>query len=126
MSAEKRRKPHCAASDPSRSLDEEDQGDLALFARLVRNASEGVDVMSRADAMWRLYRVVRGHESIIRTYGRYPCRNAVLGRPDTSEEIKFLVLVDNFEVADEHVAQSIKEDVQAGRIRPLQASKPDR
>jgi uncharacterized protein (DUF924 family) len=36
------------------------------------------------------YRYARLHRDIIQRFGRFPHRNAILGRPSTPEEIAFL------------------------------------
>jgi uncharacterized protein (DUF924 family) len=52
---------------------------LALFARLA------ADTGDRAPLEW-----AEKHAAIIRRFGRYPHRNAILGRASTPEEIAFL------------------------------------
>lgn len=116
---------HYGVEDPTRALDEEDKSDLGLFPRLVGELSGGKDVQctSKADAIWKLCRIVRGHESIIRTFGRYPYRNAAMGRTNTKEEAEFIALISGAWVGEDESARTIREDVKAGIIRPLQAVK---
>jgi uncharacterized protein (DUF924 family) len=52
---------------------------LALFGELARDTGE------RASLEW-----AEKHALIVRRFGRYPHRNAILGRASTPEEIAFL------------------------------------
>ena len=52
---------------------------LALFGALARDTGE------RAPLEW-----AEKHAVIVRRFGRYPHRNAILGRASTPEEIAFL------------------------------------
>jgi uncharacterized protein (DUF924 family) len=66
--------------------------DLALQDECVERFSYLVDTATvelRATLETNL-RFARQHRDIIATYGRFPYRNAVLGRPSTLEEIEFL------------------------------------
>jgi len=58
---------------------------LALFRAWVE-AHEGAARAEAADQ----YRYVARHEEIIRRFGRFPHRNAILGRTSTPEELEFL------------------------------------
>jgi uncharacterized protein (DUF924 family) len=58
---------------------------IELFERWV----EAHDASSRSDAEGDLT-FARRHEEIIRRFGRFPHRNAVLGRTSTPEEVAFL------------------------------------
>jgi uncharacterized protein (DUF924 family) len=53
---------------------------LQLFAQLEREAPEVGELL-----IW-----AQRHHDIIARFGRYPHRNALLGRPSTAEEIEFL------------------------------------
>ena len=56
-------------------------------SRLVHEAAER---LFRERAPQANYRAELQHKAIIDRFGRYPHRNAVLGRPSTAEEIAFL------------------------------------
>jgi uncharacterized protein (DUF924 family) len=71
-----------------------------MFAYLPFQHSESLDDQERAI---QLYRALKGfpetadtdryavaHRDIIRRFGRFPHRNAALGRPSTPEEVEFL------------------------------------
>jgi uncharacterized protein (DUF924 family) len=58
---------------------------------------------------------VRGHLAIIRRFGRFPHRNAILGRPSTPEELEFLAQ------HPENYGQSFEPS-----DRPAGSSDPDR
>ena len=55
------------------------QRSLALFEQLA------ADTGDRAPLQW-----AEKHAEVIRRFGRYPHRNAILGRPSSPEEITFL------------------------------------
>jgi uncharacterized protein (DUF924 family) len=55
------------------------QRSLALFGQLAAETGD------RAPLQW-----AEEHAEVIRRFGRYPHRNAILGRPSTPEEIIFL------------------------------------
>jgi uncharacterized protein (DUF924 family) len=52
---------------------------LAMFGALAQETGD-----------WSQFEWVERHARIIRMFGRFPHRNAILGRPSTSEEIAFL------------------------------------
>ena len=62
----------------------EDVDDAGALARAVRRALRG-DGRSRSRSTGR-----EKHAAVIRRFGRYPHRNAILGRASTPEEIAFL------------------------------------
>lgn len=59
---------------------------LALYAALAAEQAKGVDEASPRDAM----RHAREHHDIVARFGRFPHRNAVLGRSSTAQELAFL------------------------------------
>ena len=63
--------------------------------------------------------IVRVHKPVIDKFGRYPWRNAGLGRQSTAEELAFLDSIDGFAKVVADVARQISEDVADGRWRLL-------
>jgi len=59
--------------------------------------------------------IVSIHLPIIERFGRYPYRNAALGRPNTAAEKDFLSLTNGFGVPDAATADAILADIQADR-----------
>ncbi len=107
-------------ADPTRVLDKADERDTTLFPTLVRDVEHKAEELRMEDAMWRMCRVVRTHEPIIRTFGRYPYRNSAMGRESSKEETDFIIEVEDFEVCESETAIKIKRDVDAGKLTPLQ------
>lgn len=58
----------------------EDLDDQTLAVRLFRERTDNADYVDYAER----------HRAIIARFGRFPHRNAVLGRPSTAEELRFL------------------------------------
>ncbi len=58
---------------------------VARFGRLLAEAP-----LADRDAVQRMLDYARRHREVIRRFGRFPHRNAILGRPSTVEEIAFL------------------------------------
>lgn len=52
-------------------------------------------------------------------FGRYPYRNAIEGRISTPEELKWIEKIDHYAEAPPKIAESVLEDVEAGRWTPL-------
>jgi uncharacterized protein (DUF924 family) len=67
----------------------EDLADQQRSLALFRAWADAHDGEARAQAMDQLRYVAR-HEEIIRRFGRFPHRNAILGRVSTPDEIEFL------------------------------------
>ena len=59
----------------------------------------------------------RGHLSIVQRFGRFPHRNAILGRTSTAEELQFLA------EQDQHYGQPAGEDLK--RATPRDQNLPD-
>ena len=116
---------HYGTADPTRVLDEEDGKDVTLFPKLVREAQDGAEGLKREEALWRLCRIVRVHEPIIKVFGRYPYRNGWLGRENGTGEADFRKSIGDFEAADPETARKVREDVEAGRWAPLQGGRPE-
>ena len=84
---------HFAAAMLDAGLDGQVGRDLRLFCYLPFQHSEAMADQERAvasmqalgDAKWALH-----HRDIIRRFGRFPHRNAVLGRESTPGELEFL------------------------------------
>jgi uncharacterized protein (DUF924 family) len=68
-------------------LDAQERGvrAFALLAELARARSPGVAAFFRGS-----HEYARRHRDIVERFGRFPHRNAILGRPSTPEEIEFL------------------------------------
>lgn len=60
------------------------------------------------------------HTPIIAEFGRYPYRNGMLGRHNSSKENKFLEDTNHFAELDAETIRRIRADVDAGRWSPLQ------
>lgn len=77
---------HYGVRDPTRRSDRAIPGDVGALARLVKGGpppcgGRDVHTMIYWSAM-----VARAHAPVVRVFGRFPDRNAVLGREDTEEE----------------------------------------
>lgn len=59
---------------------------LALYAALAAGQAAGANEATARDAT----RHAREHHAIVARFGRFPHRNAVLGRPSTAQELAFL------------------------------------
>ena len=59
---------------------------VARFTRLVADAPEALKQRLQGNLDY-----AHRHRDIIKLFGRFPYRNAVLGRPDTPEEKDFLL-----------------------------------
>ncbi len=57
----------------------------SAFERLVAHAPEAVERICRGGLDW-----ARRHKRVIERFGRFPGRNAALGRESTAEELEFL------------------------------------
>ena len=86
---------------------------------------DGAEGLTREDAMWRMCRIIRVHESIIKDFGRYPYRNGWLGRKEGTEEADFMRRTGESGAADAETARKVREDVEAGRWTPLQGGRPE-
>lgn len=65
------------------------------------------------------------HKPIIDRYGRYPYRNAIEGRDSTESEREWVEKTDHFAEATPDVAKKVRQDVEAGRWRPLRRDEED-
>jgi len=62
------------------------------------------------------------HKPIIDRFGRYPYANAIRGRDSTAEELEWIERTKHLGEAPPEVARLIREDMEAGRWRPLGSS----
>ncbi len=80
----------------SRSYDEQLQGDQLQFLFMPLMHSESATDQALSVALFETienpvaYEYAKQHKVIIDRFGRFPHRNAVLGRPSTPDEIEFL------------------------------------
>lgn len=85
---------HFARTIVARGLDQEVEPGLRLFCYLPFEHSEAMDDQERSvtlcDALRGHDQWAHMHRDIIRRFGRFPHRNAVLGRETTDEEQAFL------------------------------------
>lgn len=77
------------------------------------------------EAAFFVIKVHEVHKPIIDRYGRYPYRNAVEGRDSTEEEREWVEKTDHFAEAGPDVAKKVRQDVEAGRWRPLGRDEDD-
>jgi uncharacterized protein (DUF924 family) len=56
-----------------------------LFERLLAEASEPLRATAKAYLQYAVQ-----HRDIVARFGRFPHRNAILGRPSSAEELRFL------------------------------------
>ena len=115
---------HYRKEDPTRKLDQADSSDVTLFARM-RVTTDNRQTTAPQHGAWTLCRIVRAHEPIIRTFGRYPYRNGALGREQREAEAEFLRDTGGFDASDPETTKKVREDVVAGRHAPLQATRPE-
>ncbi|MCJ1237853.1 hypothetical protein MMC14_005840 [Varicellaria rhodocarpa] len=104
--------------DPYRASRDEYIKDVTAF---MRTACEGPppDPHMEDLVFWFLM-LFDVHFPIIKTFGRYPYRNSVLGRDSSEEEKDFLSRTNHFaEEEDETIVKKIREDVLAGKWTPL-------
>jgi uncharacterized protein (DUF924 family) len=78
-----------------RSFDRGLSGDERMFLYMpfmhsedIADQNRCVGLFASALQQWRPY--AEAHRDIVRRFGRFPHRNALLGRPSTSEELEFL------------------------------------
>jgi len=86
---------HCADRAIAAGLDQQVTPDLRLFFYLPFAHSENLTDQDRSVALGKVLggdplEHAEGHRAIIRRFGRFPHRNALLGRDTTAEEQAFL------------------------------------
>ncbi|OQO13949.1 hypothetical protein B0A48_00824 [Cryoendolithus antarcticus] len=112
---------HFHLTDPSRHDPRADVSHPASLPRLVAGpippsyyVGKGYDVFFFFD-----YQIDRAHVGVLEKFGRFPWRNAPLGRDDTGEEVGYLESIGGFAQMDGRVTGEIREDVRKGIWRPL-------
>ncbi|RBR07082.1 uncharacterized protein FIESC28_10828 [Fusarium coffeatum] len=109
-------------NDPYRETRDVTLKDDLLF---LREVVKGPPVDERESSIsithWTFWwcMILDSHWPIIKRFGRYPYRNAILGRVITDEEKKWLDDTGHFGEASPEVAGKIREDVEKGRWTPL-------
>ncbi|KAF7554350.1 hypothetical protein G7Z17_g2954 [Cylindrodendrum hubeiense] len=99
--------------------------DLAFLREMpkgppMRDGQDGVEsniTMSSWAFWWCM--ILDAHWPIIERFGRYPYRNAILGRDSTAEELKWLDDTGHIAVAPSEIAARVREDVEKGRWTAL-------
>ncbi|KAL7005773.1 hypothetical protein EMMF5_004688 [Cystobasidiomycetes sp. EMM_F5] len=71
------------------------------------------------DFFWFDMQINRVHQPILETFGRYPWRNAALGRDLSQEENAYMLSIRGFADVDQAIARDIRNDAQNGIWRPL-------
>ncbi|KAF2473548.1 uncharacterized protein BDR25DRAFT_301799 [Lindgomyces ingoldianus] len=95
-----------------------DSRDTLAFARIA--GTGGADSDEVKDHVFWYCWIMDAHPPIIRVFGRYPYRNAAVGRESTEEEKKFLEKTQHFgELSDKEAANKIMKDVKEGQWTPL-------
>ncbi|OHE99281.1 hypothetical protein CORC01_05322 [Colletotrichum orchidophilum] len=111
-------------TDPYREKRSEVLSDALAFPRVIRaGPPAGEDVTMQEWVFWScmLFDV---HWPIIKKFGKYPYRNAVLGRESTEEEVKWLEETKHFAEASPEVAERVEKDIKANRWTALKDEVP--
>ncbi|KAK2600076.1 hypothetical protein QQS21_005162 [Conoideocrella luteorostrata] len=95
--------------------------DLAFPREMVKGPPKNTDNDAISMNMWAFWwcMIIDAHWPIIERFGRYPYRNAVLGRESTEEEKKWLDDTGHIAEAPSHVAERIQKDIADGIWTPL-------
>ncbi|KAM0395406.1 hypothetical protein ACHAQC_005258 [Fusarium culmorum] len=113
---------HTGVEDPYRKTRDATLKDDLLFLReVVKGPPVEEDGTSISMTNWTYWwcMILDSHWPIIKRFGRYPYRNAVLGRVSTDEEKKWLDDTGHFGEAPPDVAERIRKDVEEGNWTPL-------
>ncbi|XWX00142.1 hypothetical protein V2A60_008161 [Cordyceps javanica] len=108
--------------DPYRATRDELLGDDLAFLREMtkggppRTADGGID---RATWIFWWCMILDAHWPIIERFGRYPYRNAILGRDSTEQEKRWLDDTSHIAEAPPDVAEAIRKDIEKGVWTPL-------
>ncbi|KAJ4258875.1 hypothetical protein NW762_007962 [Fusarium torreyae] len=108
--------------DPFRESRDRTLKDDLLFLREVTKGppiDEGDSGISIASWTFWWCMILDSHWPIIERFGRYPYRNAILGRTSTDEEKKWLDETGHFAEASPETASRVREEVQKGQWTPL-------
>ncbi|RGP69223.1 hypothetical protein FLONG3_7859 [Fusarium longipes] len=114
---------HSGVRDPYRETRDVTLKDDLLFLREVIKGppvEEGEASLSMAGWTYWWCMILDAHWPIISRFGRYPYRNAVLGRASTEEEKKWLDDTGHIGEVSPEVAEQIRKDVEEGIWRPLE------
>ncbi|KAJ2980663.1 hypothetical protein NQ176_g2512 [Zarea fungicola] len=109
-------------TDPYRVKREELLKDDKVFLREMSNLGPPRDDDGKVDrATWVFWwcMILDTHLPIIANYGRYPYRNAILGRESTAAENRWLDDTSHIAEAPADVAARIKSDIAKGIWTPL-------
>ncbi|KAJ4129129.1 hypothetical protein NW768_007662 [Fusarium equiseti] len=95
--------------------------DLIFLREVVKGppSDEGESSISLPNWAFWWCMILDAHWPIIKRFGRYPYRNAILARVSTEEEKKWLDDTGHFGEASPEVVERIREDVEKGIWRPL-------
>ncbi|KAF5246291.1 hypothetical protein FAUST_1408 [Fusarium austroamericanum] len=113
---------HTGVEDPYRKTrDATLKDDLLFLHEVVKGPPVEEDGASISMSTWTYWwcMILDSHWPIIKRFGRYPYRNAVLGRVSTEEETKWLDDTGHFGEAPPDVAERIRKDVEEGKWTPL-------
>ena len=109
-------------NDPYRETRDDTLKDDLLFLReVVKGPPLDESETSISITNWTFWwcMILDSHWPIIKRFGRYPYRNAILGRVSTDKEKKWLDDTGHFGEASPEVAEKIREDVEKGQWTPL-------
>ncbi|KAL6924035.1 hypothetical protein FSHL1_001289 [Fusarium sambucinum] len=112
---------YTGVGDPYRNTRDVTLKDDLLFLREVIKGppvEDGADISMATWTYWWCM-ILDAHWPIIKRFGRYPYRNAVLGRVSTEEERKWLDDTGHFGEAPPDVAERIRKDVEEGKWTTL-------
>ncbi|GKU05907.1 hypothetical protein FLAG1_06702 [Fusarium langsethiae] len=119
---------YTGVKDPYRKTRDVTMTDDLLFLREVIKGPPvedgGADISMATWTFWWCM-ILDAHWPIIKRFGRYPYRNAVLGRFSTEEEKKWLDDTGHFGEAPPDVAERIRKDVEEGKWTPLGQEQTD-
>jgi len=95
--------------------------DLLFLREVVKGppVDEGESSISLTNWAFWWCMILDAHWPIIKRFGRYPYRNAILGRVNTEQEKKWLDDTGHFAEASPEVVERIREDVEKGIWTPL-------
>ncbi|KAI1050742.1 hypothetical protein LB507_009235 [Fusarium sp. FIESC RH6] len=101
--------------------DNTSKDDLLFLREVVKGppVDEGESSISITNWTFWWCMILDSHWPIIKRFGRYPYRNAILGRVSTDEERKWLDDTGHFGEASPEAAEKIREDVEKGQWTPL-------
>lgn len=107
-------------TDPYRAMRDETMTDDTLFLReVVKGLPVKDGKLSMGEYAFWWCRTLDAHWPIIEHFGRYPYRNAILGRETTEAEMKWLDVTGHFSEASPELAARVREDIAKGRWTPL-------